>query len=308
MRRWCFVFELRYYGGIMLIRFRSSWWPLLKIVGVLLFIWLLLQIDRPLLWKQLQNIRWKWAFLSIVFLVLSDICKVLRWYYLLTTVQKKVTIFYAWQTFYVGLFLGMLTPAKLGEFGRLAYLNRSGIKLVSGTVVIALDRIFDLIVVGVLSGIAIGYLFGWFFLIIGVVAFLVFSPFFLMVIRRILQRFSHHEWSRILAKRKLLCWHLSLLTTLSWILYCLWPFTLMISLGVLPSVMPFFSAIILAGIIAMLPLAPSGLGTRDAALVWLLFPYGVVAEQTLALTFLMFISLVITSVPGVWYWIRGVSG
>ena len=53
----------------------------------------------------------------------------------------------------------------------------------------------------------------------------------------------------------------------------------------------------------MLPIAPSGLGTRDVALLTLLAPFGVQPEEAVALAMLMFASIVLSCPLGGYYWL-----
>jgi len=80
------------------------------------------------------------AFLTIPFLLL----KIYRWYFLLKMNNFPVGFPDAVKSFLVGLGIGLITPARLGELARAAYINDSR-KIEIGILVI-IDKIFDLTV------------------------------------------------------------------------------------------------------------------------------------------------------------------
>ena len=64
------------------------------------------------------------------------------------------------------------------------------------------------------------------------------------------------------------------------------------------------AAFTVAGILSLLPIAPAGLGTRDAALLAILLPYGISTHQIVSLSILMFMSILLGSMIGAWYFFR----
>ena len=71
--------------------------------------------------------------------------------------------------------------------------------------------------------------------------------------------------------------------------------------------MVLIAALTLTGILSLVPIAPSGLGTRDAALLLFLTPYGITAEQAVSLALVMFASIIVSGIPGGIYWIKGLQ-
>lgn len=287
----------------------ASWRQALKVIGVLLFAWLLASIDRGELLDRLRSVDIALFWWSIALLMISYAFKVWRWHVLLGVAGMKTDFRYAWETYYIGTFLGMITPGKLGEFGRAAYLRRGGMGAGNAVAIMVLDRAFDVLVIGMLSLCAAGILFGSAWVRLALWCTIVLVPFLPFILRKLRGYDRKNEWIATLRRSVTdtrLTSVLITLTTLSWVFYCLWSLALAAAIGLEPPALPFMSAVIFAGIVSMLPVAPSGLGTRDASLIWMLSPMGIAAEQTLAITFLMFVTIILTTIPGAWYWLRGV--
>lgn len=281
-----------------------------KAIGLALFLWLLARIDRQLLLTQLWHVDISLLIVSLMTLLLSYALKVIRWEMLIAAAGLPTGVRFAWETYNVGTFLGMITPGKVGEFGRVGYLHRAGMSVKKAIAVVFIDRLFDVAIIALLSIIAAYILFGLYWLMVGVSVFLLGSVAVtgsLFWFRRMESTASHMSFLHLLFSRPKLLVALMALTVCSWLIYCAWSVLLLWSMGVNVSLLPFMSAIIFAGIIALLPIAPSGLGTRDASLIWLLHPLGIGASQAVALSFLMFVSIVVSSLIGAWYWVRGVS-
>jgi uncharacterized membrane protein YbhN (UPF0104 family) len=275
---------------------------LLKAIGLLLFLWLLLGIDRSALLTQLRQTNLLLLTWSFLLLLLSYGLKVIRWHLLLRLVLPTVKFRYAWETYNIGTFLGLITPGKLGEFGRAGYLGRKGVAATTAAMLVILDRVFDVAVIALFSVVAVGVLFGTQWIIAGYTAVIVGIGVCALVAFATRKKFP-----LVLLSRPFFLLNLLLLTALSWGMYCAWSVALAASIGMHVEPLSFMSAIILTGIIALLPIAPSGLGTRDASLILLLRPLGVGASEAVALSFLMFLSIVASSLIGAWYWIKGVS-
>lgn len=242
--------------------------------------------------------------------MLSYVLKVARWHELVKIAGLAPRFRYSWETYNVGTFLGMITPGKVGEFGRVGYLKNHGVPVAVALAAVIVDRVFDVAVIAVLALAAAGILFGtqWFLACLAACSLGVLVAAFLAVrLRSANSGFAWIAFLLTLIRRPFLLAGVTALTAASWLVYCGWAVVLAWSIGLAPPAGALVSAVILAGIVALLPVAPSGLGTRDATLVVLLAPYGLAPAQAVALSFLMFVSIVLSSVIGGWYWLKGVA-
>lgn len=267
---------------------------ILKIIGIFLFLVILVNIDREALITNLQKANVLLVAASFPLLFCMYLVKTLRWHWLAVRGGKARCTFYdSWKISLIGLFLGQITPGKIGEFGKVAYLKRAGTNTYDAIVLIIIDRTLDVIIIGIFAIIGIGILFGigWFYLAFAAALLSLF------MIQHFLPRTITFLFGGTLLQP--IGW-----TVVSWFIYFLWAVMLARSLGI--SVDPFIliAAFTVAGIISLIPIAPSGLGTRDAVLITLLQPYGVPPEQAVALAMLMFLSLIASTILGGWYFMR----
>jgi len=293
------------------VRRLASATGILKVIGVLLFLWLLSTIDRSALLINLRQTDVPVFLLSLLLLVFADFLKAARWHLLVHAAGMRSGLLHDWKVYNVGIFLGLITPGKLGEFGRAAYLRKGGIQTGTAVAVVLADRVFDVAVVALFSLVALQILFrGWWLaggIGVGLLGLLVLGTVAWRMHRLPLKR----EWMSFLltlAGRMPLLFGCLLLTCASWTVYCVWAVVLAFSIGVQAPLLSLMSAVMLTGIVAFLPVAPSGLGTRDASLAWLLAPLGIGAPLAVAFSFLMFLSIVLSSMIGAWYWLKGVKG
>ena len=270
---------------------KSSLWSL-KFIGVLLFVMIVSRIDRSAILTNLEQTNIPLMLAAFPFLILMYVWKTARWHTLVKTLGIHPTFIESWQIYNIGTFLGTITPAKVGEVGRAVYLRRAGLSDPRSLGAVILDRAADIIIIGLLAIGALGILFGDQWIAIGMIAIL----FYLVIARRFI---PHAHFFSCKLMLSLFLW-----TILSWITYFAWAVLVARSIGILTPLPILIAVFTLAGIIAMFPIAPSGLGTRDAALITLLTPYNVGTEQAVALAFLMFISIVASSSIGGYYYLR----
>ena len=271
---------------------------LLKLIGVGLFVLILNQIDRSALKLQLEQTNMIFVGLSFLLLFLVYFCKAKRFAVLVHQAGTILPFQKHWQIFNTGVFLAGITPGKIGEMGRAAYLKAEGMNAGIAIVLMIIDRILDVVFIAILTVVSAGILFGWQWAVIGALVMGIgFS--LALLIRRASTILRTHITATSIAP-------VTLWTVASWTVYFTWAITLAYTVGIHVPVMVLFSALVFAGILALLPIAPSGLGTRDATLVFLLAPYGVPAEQAVALALLMFISIILSSFLGGWYFVKGV--
>lgn len=117
----------------------------IRYLGILFLIVILTNIDVKLLLKYLSNIN---PFLCLLVLILNVpqfFIKSLRWNQLLK--QQKI-IYPAFDTFQIyisSIFIGFITPGRLGEFIKVVYVKSDkGISLSKGMSSVLIDRLCDL--------------------------------------------------------------------------------------------------------------------------------------------------------------------
>ena len=251
----------------------------------------------------------------------------LRWHYML----RKLGITYPFPEVFTmycsSVYLGTITPARVGEFVRVSFLKGENIGKSFFTVF--LDRASD-----VLFLIGAGYLGMFLFasflteqifwlsivFVAGVllVAFAMLRKDFVkfglsLVFHRIVpQKFkadvktSFYDFYLsffvfIKPQPVIVCFFLTLA---SWFVYYLNVFLLSKALGISISFFQLATIISIASLLSILPISISGIGTRDAAFVFFFVLLGIKSEFAIALSTLVLLMMLVTALFCFPFWLR----
>lgn len=274
-----------------------------KLIGIGLFVVILSQIDRQEVLQQLQSINIALAIGAFPLLYAMYYCKAHRLRTLVGTSDVSLSISEGWKIYNIGIFLANITPGKVGEFGKAGYLKAMGMQTALSITITILDRLFDVLCIAMIALIGLGVLVSWkIALAITIVGLIGIS------IAKLLWNWTTAtKWFSFLkeALKKESILPASFWTLLSWIIYFLWTIALATAIGITIPVHALIFIMTFTGVIALLPIAPLGLGTRDAALVFFLFPYGVSSEQSVSLALLMFVHILLSGALGGIYFAIG---
>jgi len=279
----------------------------LKLIGVILFVFILSRIDREQVRQTLQNADQALLLASFTMLFVVYMIKTMRWHLLAKKAGAKTTLYESWKVYQIGIFFASFTPAKIGEFGRAIYLKKQGLQNIPAFGTAIFDRLADAVVIGILTIPSLWILFGKVSAFVLALSILV----IVLLVFAFLQRTSIGK--KILMVVPLLRLFLMTetaflifgFTMISWCAYYAWVLLLAQALHIQVDPLIMIATCTIAGIIALLPIAPSGLGTRDAAFIYFLAPFGILSEQAVSLAFVMFASILLSAVPGSIYWLKG---
>src|SRR3989344_2289988 len=287
----------------------------LPIIGIVLFIYILSKVDIQKVILGFSKTDPMWFVLTLGIFGIQHIIKAVRWKLLIDTYGIKYPLKDSLKGWMVGYSLSLITPVKVGDFGRAYYLKG---KLETGkalTTVMA-DRVIDVFILFVLAIIGVSFfvntyvkndflLYGTYLLfILFIAAIIIFSrkslatkfvkPFYKFAPKKYADRlkkvyFDFYSGLEILLKHKKIIVVTTLITLGFWLISILGNYTLAISMGFdipyrfLLLVMP----IVL--IILALPISFSGLGTRDASLIFFFSYIALTAEMTLTYSLMILI-------------------
>jgi len=299
-------------------RFRLSTW-LLRIVGLGLLTYLLVRADLGELGRIIQTANHALVLLAFALIVPLIAIKTVRWEGILRAQSVQFRFKPAFLAYFGSLFLGLITPGRLGEFIKALHVSRDcGIPQSRALASVLADRLFDLYVlivlgaVGVVAVVAeVGTLVTILVTIIVAIVpliFLISNRSFSLIpaaARRVPTRASHLSlrlaaWiSEVRAElRKLKGLALIsaiVLTLLSYILFFGQAYLLALALELTISVKEIVLVTALGSLVALLPISISGLGTRDAVVVTYLGTAGVASEAALGYSLLVFLTFYIGS-------------
>ena len=209
------------------------------------------------------------------------------------------------------MFLGFITPGRFGEFAKALYLkNDNNILLSKGLSSVIVDRLFDLYFLFFICLIGLAYL-GQFdylanYIIISIMIFILFPLillnknifnrlvlviFKLAVFKKIKNKIGEtydnfHSGLMQLVNIKLLI--PTLLTFLAYLLFFFQCYMLGLSVEINFKFLELSIIMAISNVISFLPLSISGLGTRDAILIYYFTLNGLSAEYALSYSFLIF--------------------
>jgi uncharacterized membrane protein YbhN (UPF0104 family) len=199
-----------------------------------------------------------------------------------------------------GLFLGIITPGKIGEAMKIPALVSKGLAMKEAVSITILDRLLDIALLGVIAIWAVALLISnTFALALGSVVAIV-----ILVIYHCKSRFPgiHHFFIPKLETR---IWIKAvLITMLNWCVYYAQFCILAYSFGLSIDIPTLVAIQTITGIVGLLPIAPAGLGTRDATLLFFFGNLGITPETTIAFSFTLFVLTVIGSSIGGYFWLR----
>ncbi len=278
-------------------------------LGLGLLIWLLLRIDIKGAWQVLTQVKLSVALLAAAMLLPLIGLKSLRWLIIIGQPVSWRSYYEGTLSYFSGLFLGFLTPGRLGEFIRVIYARRrlDG-DTARGTISVLADRSLDLAALLIFGGAALLRLPGgnrpYFFIGWGSIFAGTFIPLILLILS------MGNWWNRLIEKRDLSIGQIRLgywlgslaqfkptsfligipLTAAAYALFFWQGSLLMESLAIQQNYLVAAFTLSLAGLVALLPISISGLGTREWVITLYLGTQAVSAEQALAFSALVFLA------------------
>lgn len=297
------------------------WRSLSRFVGPVLLAVILLRVDPASIWSVLRKSHPGWLGIAVVATPVMLLFKAARWQSLLRGLGVSYPLPTAFLSYYVCLFIGNLTPGRLGELVRAAHLVQDreidpGRALSS----VVVDRLFDLFALLFLGGLALSSLGGTDDILLGIggaLFLLVCATFVLVLPKTVVNKPSVVQTERkrsrrgprmtalfdllggfrdgLLGIRPSSLVRATLLTLIANGIYFSLCYFLARSLSLRVGILPIAGATALGSLVALIPMTVAGLGTREAAITAFLYRQGVPPEEALGLSLLMFANFYLLS-------------
>jgi uncharacterized protein (TIRG00374 family) len=285
---------------------------LLRLIGPAILAYFLLTTDIGKIVDNLRDLRWTPLLLSLALYLPFVVVKAWRWNMIMSDLGMQAPpLGYSIVLYMIGLFIGGATPGQSGDFIKAWYLRERGQPLAPALFSILLDRLFDFLIMAVLS-------------LLGLVAFLhIFPPehqqlilvatisftaLIILMMPGLMVR-SPRDWllTRLLPVapkrlrpmierwrdqfgsldlRPVLLAKLLLATVISAASTMLRLWLLFSAMNLNIPLLPMISTMALIAILQALPISFSGVGVRDGILIALLAAYNYPREQALSLSVL----------------------
>ncbi|MBI4708678.1 MAG: flippase-like domain-containing protein [Candidatus Portnoybacteria bacterium] len=298
----------------------------LPFLGVILFVIILLKFDIGAIIKNLADVR-LFYFAAASFLLLPILAtKALCWNYIKRVQGIKYSLKDSFLMYSSGIFLGLLTPGRLGEAAKVFYLKKDGHSIGKSMVGIFLDRFSDIIflfafvcfgsifylsiikkeILIMLLGLLIIFLLLIASLKTGLARLALKKLFTIFIPERYKKSWNinFHDFisdlKRYGTKNYLV---ISLITILSWSFYYLEMSLLAKGMGLEVPFLYFTISVTIAGIITFIPISFYGIGTRDAALIILFAPFAIPAAGVIAFSGLILLITFFTALIGFVCWL-----
>jgi len=299
-----------------------------RIVGVLIFVYILFSIDLNAILHTLYHANLKYILLASLLIIVVTILKSLRWQLLLRVQGIDYSLRDCFIMYYIALYIGTVTPGRVGEFTKVLFLKKDGHSMSKSMFSVFMDRIFDIVLLSVASFVSI-FAFITFFdnidifsLIINLL--LIFAILFILINKMFILsiiKFAHvipyfKKYAEFLEKQmiefiqefeKLNLHNIVLtfvITIIAWIIYYVLVYSLALAIDIKISFLYLIACISFSAIITLLPISISGIGTRDAILIFLFSKVGLSGESAVAFSIMILGVYVFNGVIGFFAWMK----
>lgn len=295
--------------------------------GVILLAILISTANLDTLWQNIRNLKIPYFAGALIAVFPMLAVKAWCWNYIKKAQGIKYSLKDSFLMYCSGLFIGVITPGRIGELSKAFYLNKDGHPMGKSLVSPIIDRLTDFIFL-----LAFSLAGSLFFLSVFTKQILIlfggtviFTGTFLLLHKTGLLRWIFKKIFDFLApEEKKKSWHLNygdfvadlknfslknwiiifLITIFSWLFYYLMTYLLSKSLSLNVPFLYLSIAVTITGLITLLPVSVSGIGTRDAALIILLAPFSVAKENALVFSALILFMSLLTCLVGFFCWLK----
>ncbi|MCK9580876.1 MAG: flippase-like domain-containing protein [Methanoregula sp.] len=287
---------------------------ILSLIGIALFVIILSRINLGALIDILSHTNVVFLLLALLVNCVAIVLKSLKWKIIVNSVKPEFTLAESVKAFFVGFSFSTITPAKMGDFVKVLYINDEKCSLGKSISTVVIDRLIDIILLFSIAFIGI-YGFSVFYnieilsistillIIAGVIAATyvvlhrpllssLLRPFFNIFVPKHLKDkvtlyyddffeglFTfYHDRLRFISSVSV--------GIISWIPPFVYGYLLALSIGIDTGVLFFVLVIPVLSLLDLLPISVSGIGTRDVALIFLFALKGISPEQAVAFSLL----------------------
>jgi len=306
---------------------------LLPIIGIVLFIYIVLTNNPATIWASFLTINPAFLVISIILAFITLFLKGLKWKAIIKLHGMDYPLSSSIKVWSTGLFAGIVTPGRIGDFIRAFYLKRGGGSLGRSLSTVIVDRIIDMVVVLVfaLAGIVMmNYWFGSSIISIGLLSVLIIACLvllylitkrdFMRIILKPVFRFfvpsKHKEGARVgfhefygsigcLRNRKDGLLVVSLFTVIIWLFSIFQVYMIGLTIGIVFDYVFLLAVMSIVVIIELIPISVSGLGTREAFMILALSLAGIASGTATAFSLLyMILAYWSLAVVGLVFWLN----
>jgi uncharacterized protein (TIRG00374 family) len=303
----------------------------LRVIGLALLVILIARLDLNRVCQVFADADPRLMVLSITAVVPLILVKTIRWQGILRAQAIRFALWPALLAYFSSLFIGFLTPGRLGEFSRALHIQRDqDIPFAQAVSSVLADRLFDLyalLSVGSAALLTLALGTGEILVVILLIVLLT-LPLILFLhgaafawIQRIGSKLGtvgrklfapDGILPGIRAGLRQLTWQWMLfsiaLTVLAYGIFFGQCYLLALGLDLPVGFVPVMFAVALGSLVTLIPISISGLGTREAAMIAYLSSAGIDAESAISFSLLVFVTFYIAGglIGAAAWWIKPV--
>lgn len=287
-----------------------------RLLGPLIFIYILLQIDYRSLFQVVKSIKWLYLLLALVLILLEFLIKTLRWRVVLSSLGIFVSRICSLNLCWIGDFVGTITPGKVGELIKIYFLKNRGYSVFRSFLSIILEKIINVLTI-LFFGLLIYFFFlreiGFYITIISIILVIgviflfllanhqillanhqsiiykIFGKFIQKIIPENFNRFTiKNLWHGVKEMNKKEIFYFIFYLSVSWSLYFYSRYMIARAIGLNLSFVNIFVISIVVTVVAILPISVAGMGTREAAIIYLFTLFNLSKETAVLFSLLIF--------------------
>lgn len=287
---------------------------LIKVFFTITFLYLIFkQINIDNLKKILTGLNIYIFFFTGAMLVTQIIFSAIRLSLILNVFGEKINIFNIFKLTYEGMFFNQVLPTSIGgDTVKIWRLNKYKIKLNKSIFYIITDRVIGFISLLIIFFISLNFLLEEVAEQLDISEFYSFNGFILLLILLLIlivliyrKKIKEIKNKLIINIKKLAQKKLFLIVFLSFVIHIitfLSFYFLSQALSININLLVFFIIIPLVLTLTLLPISLAGWGLREGILIYCLSFYNISSEQSLAISVLYGLILILTSLPGIYFW------
>ena len=306
---------------------------LFSVIGILLFIFILTRIDLSSLFEIFLGINLFFLCCALIVNGITIAVKSFKWKLIVSTLKKEISLSASIRAFLIGFSFSVLTPAKLGDFVRAFYIRDDQCTLGKAISSVVTDRLIDIVTLFSFAFVGIlvfSFVFHREILSVSLLVILAVAiasavyivtrkdlltwllrPFFNIFIphhhKKTVSEYYHDFFSglSVFFQNKKIFFLVIIVGILSWFPPIVYAYLLALSLGISVELTFFVIVIPIISLLDLLPISISGIGTRDAALIFLFGLQGIPPEPAVAFSLLyLFLSYWLVALVGALFWIQ----
>lgn len=297
------------------------------LLGIFLFIIILAKTDFKSILVNIKNVKFSYLAFAALFSFPALLAKSYCWNYLKKIQNINYKLKDSFLMYGVGLYIGSVTPGRVGELSRALYLKKDGHSFGKSLVSLILDRLSDVIFLLIFLFFGSLFVFDFFYqqiLIFIITIVLLIFLFFLNIKSNLIKSLLKKIFYIIIPNKYQKSWKLNLrdfinniriykfrnylivflITAFSWFLSYIQIFIIAKSAGIINVPFLYLSVIFtIISFINLIPISILGIGTREAALIFFLSPFLIFKEQIIVFASLILIIYLFNTLIGFVCWL-----